>query len=228
MDLQNSDTITSGFLRQRRNLQVTSAILSIYYLAGAKISEVSFAGVGFSEAFLRPWVLVYLLWFALFYFLLRYAVYMKRSNGYQKFKRRVEDTEKALAPLVFKDFLRRKGVHGEVGVGRVHIDRNNLAFTFVLSRSIEVDNKQVSQYTLDDRKNLRRIRFMALKKVFFNDVELSEFLFPFLFAFFPLVAFLLINESVQEFLVNSFHYLESVYVSLLDRLPSKIELTSKE
>jgi len=88
-----------AFLRQRRNVFVTSAILLVLCLGGVEIKELSLAGMKF-EAFRKPEVFLLGIWVAFGYFVYRYLVYFLEVSPRQLSNTFVRELERAVNPRI--------------------------------------------------------------------------------------------------------------------------------
>ena len=66
--------MTDSFLRQRRNLYISTGILFFLFLAKVNISKLTIAGISF-ESFDNPEIVYAFLWVIWFYFIYRFIVY---------------------------------------------------------------------------------------------------------------------------------------------------------
>ena len=193
---------STKFIRQRRDLFVISAILLLIPIANIKITpNVSISQFGIAMTIGKPEIIYYALWALWLYWYLRYFQTYKALN-----KRYIADKYKDelsiyLYPIYCKISLNRldslisDGTLSNENGGPTFSIKTQNYFLFYSEYTIEFSQYDVNTLRVlvtSESFSLKGFRYTAIQlksliKCCFTRIEVTEYLFPFLFGLAPLV-----------------------------------------
>lgn len=193
--MSDSDSALS-FTRQRRDLFVISALLIVAQVAHFRVSE-KLALFGASITVGNPDVLAYFLWLLWAYWLVRYIQFFRREKAIEKIKNAIFD--RVRKPLAIRSailFYRNRPINVFQPVERtpkqswVDIeDGFEVEYPHLLPEGIRIylrKNDTSYSYLVPREEYIGCVLFKLPHFIIF-DTEFTDYLFPLLFAFAPLV-----------------------------------------
>ncbi|MBA3022996.1 MAG: hypothetical protein KKB48_03940 [Gammaproteobacteria bacterium] len=199
--MSDSDSALS-FIRQRRDLFVISALLIVAQVAHFRINE-TLSLLGASITVGKPEVLVYSLWLLWAYWLVRYVQFFRREKAVDKVKYAIFD--RVRKPLAIRSailFYRDHPINVFQPVERtlrqswIDIeDGFEVEYPHLLPEGVQIylrKNDMSYTYLVPLEEYIECVLFQLPHFIIF-DTEFTDYLFPLLFAFAPLV--ILISQN---------------------------------
>ena len=193
---------STKFIRQRRDLFVISVILLLIPIANIQITpNVSISQFGIAMTIGKPEIIYYALWALWLYWYLRYFQTYRALNKRYIADKYKDELSTYLYPIYYKisqnrlDSLISDGTLSNVNGGPTFSIKTQNYFLFNSEYTIEFSQYDVNTsgvLATSESFSLKGFRYAAIQlksliKCCFTRIEVTEYLFPFLFGLAPLV-----------------------------------------
>lgn len=177
--------MTEAFVRQRRNLFLSSVLLLTLCVGDVQLTELTFAGITF-DAFKHPGVFLAGAWIAFFYFTYRYTVYFLEESRKELARLWIRELEASVNPRV-EQLVRARYDTPNAGCGFSYATLRNGGFIYhgqAMFPSPEYNNeKRLNNFQFKVSEwALVPWQAMGIAKFSFLTPALSEHVLPLLLA----------------------------------------------